>query len=140
MDRFERTYVGEGLGRTPVTVVRLLSRKEREQGSKIEIGPHLDVHWDAEPRSQRVVNVGPNAPLLIRLVRYPFSMRSAPMNHNPLPSREALPAREPYGCIARDNAEAWARPAKHRPAKGRIRMAAPARPNATAWIGLGAQE
>ena len=134
MDRFERAHVGEGLGKIPATAKRLLSRKEREHGPSIQIPEHLDVHWDAKPRSQRVVEAGPNAPLLIRLVRYPYTMRPAPMERGPLYSHEDLPDRQPFGEVARDNAEAWAKPGKHRPAKGRLRMASPSRPDVHCWL------
>jgi len=134
MDRFERTHVGEGLGKIADTAIRLLSRKEREHGPSIQIPEHLDVHWDAKPRSQRVIEAGPNAPLLIRLVRYPYTMRPAPMERSALFVHEATTERRPFGEIARDNSDAWARPGKHRPAKGRLRMVAPSRPDASAWI------
>ena len=122
MDRFERTHVGEGLCAVPTTVERLWSRKKREAGPKISIPEHTDVHWDAPPRSQRVVEAGPNAPLLIRLVRYPYVMRPVPMSHQPLFVREGQEERRPFGEVARDNADAWAKPAKFSPARGRHRL------------------
>ena len=137
MDRFERTHVGEGLCAVPTTVERLWSRKKREAGPKISIPDHTDVHWDAPPRSQRVVEAGPNAPLLIRLVRYPYVMRPVPMSHQPLFVREGQEERRPFGEVARDNADAWAKPAKFSPARGRHRLSVPGRATADAWLMTG---
>lgn len=147
MDRFERPHFGEGLLPAYTTVSRLMARKQREAATAIEIGDFKDVRWDSRRKSKRIVKAGPNAPLLIRLVRYPYSMKSCPMDHWPLPQRETLSQRQPYGAIVRagaaimrDNASAWAKPSPLRPAKGRLRLVSPERLSGQAfWAAEGQQ-
>ena len=139
MDRFERPHFGEGLLPHCATVERLLARKQREAATAIEIADFMDVRWDSRRKSKRIVKAGPNAPLLIRLVRYPYTMKSCPMDHWPLVQRETLPLRQPYGAVVRDNAAAWAKPSPHRPAKGRLRLVSPERLDGGIWCDSGAQ-
>lgn len=134
MRRFSRRVAGESLERGPTVSDRLLSRKERDHGPSIELPERTDVSWDQRRKSKRTVNAGPNAPLLIRLVRYPYSMSGASMVHHPRTKRESLPEREAFGAIARRFAEAWAKPGVHQPARGRLRPQSPARPQSVPWI------
>ena len=140
MDRFERPLFGEGLLCDRATVDRLFARKQRELAPAIDVAEFMDVRWDSRRKSKRIVKVEPNAPLLIRLVRYPFTMKASPLEHLPLPVRETLPERQPYGAIARDNADAWAKHRPLRPAKGRLRMVSPERLSGDQWCNDGAPQ
>jgi len=137
MQRLAKNYVGEGMGLDSTTVDRLLGRKNRECGAQITLPVHTDVHWDSHRKIRRVANAGPNAPLLIRLVRYPYVMRPVSMERFALQARESIPEKTPFGEVLRDNAEAWMKPGKHRPAKGRLRLVTPSRLDADAWLGRG---
>jgi len=134
MRRFQRRFVGEGLHRGPGVADRLMARKAREHGPSIELPERTDVSWDQRRKSKRTVNAGPNAPLLIRLVRYPYGMTGTPMVHHPRAKRETLPERDAFGAVARRYAEAWAKPESHQPARGRLRLKAPTRPESREWL------
>jgi hypothetical protein len=134
MERFSRSSLGEGIGLHSATIERLFERKQRDCGPKTVFPVHTDVRWDSHRTHRRVANAGPNAPLLIRLVRYPYVMRPTPMERSSLPAREALPEKTPFGEVLRDNATAWMKPAKHRPAKGRVLATSPDRLDGSAWI------
>jgi hypothetical protein len=140
MDRFERPLFGEGLLCSYAIVDRIFARKLRELAPAIEVAEFMDVRWDSRRKSKRIVKAEPNAPLLIRLVRYPFTMKASPLIHLPLPERESLPERQPYGAVARDNADAWAKPSPHRPAKGRLRMTSPSRLSGDKWCNTEAKQ
>ena len=134
MKRLQRRFVGENLRQNSQVSDRLLSRKERDVSPGVELPERMDVHWDSRRKSKRTVNAGPNAPLLIRLVRYPYGMTATPMVHSPRFKRDSLPEREAFGEVARRFAEAWAKPQGHQPAKGRLRAQSPERATATTWI------
>ena len=134
MARFERGYTGENVIRSLGVAERLLMRKNREQATSIELPERTDVHWDLRRKSKRTVNAGPNAPLLIRLVRYPYVMTGTSMTHSPLFRRDSLPERAPFGEVARRNADAWAKPSVNQPARGRIRLESPVRPSVSSWL------
>ncbi|MEC7242202.1 MAG: hypothetical protein VXW32_13290 [Myxococcota bacterium] len=134
MRRFGRRFVGESLQRGLCVADRLLARRERVQGPSIELPERTDVAWDRWRKSKRTVNAGPNAPLLIRLVRYPYTMTGSPMVHLPRTKLETLPEREGFGEVMRSNSEAWARPQVHQPARGRLKLQSPARPDSMSWL------
>jgi hypothetical protein len=140
MDRFERPLFGEGLLCDRATVDRLFARKQRALAPAIEVAEFMDVRWDSRRKSKRIVKAEPNAPLLIRLVRYPFTMKASPLEHLPLQTREALPERQPYGAVVRDNADAWAKHRPLRPAKGRLHMVSPERLSGDQWCNDGAPQ
>ena len=134
MERFSRSGLGEDTGLDSATIERLFERKKRDCGPKIAFPVHTDVRWDSHRKHRRVANAGPNAPLLIRLVRYPYSMQATSMERASLPARESIPEKAPFGQVLRDNAEAWMKPAKHRPAKGRAVATSPDRLDSSAWL------
>ena len=134
MRRFRRRFVGESLQRAPSVTDRLLARNDRAHGPAIELPERTDVSWDQWRKSKRTVNAGPNAPLLIRLVRYPYTMTGSSMLHLPRPTLETLPEREAFGELMRRHAGAWAKPEVHQPARGRMRLESPARPDSSSWL------
>ena len=106
--RLERGVPGARLERLSALGDRLQNRNVSfaTTSERVLIGEDFVTREDPRITPAKTIDPSPNAPLLIRLVRYPFSLEAVRSNRSP--RREA---REPWGRIIepRPNAVAWMR-------------------------------
>ena len=106
--RLERGVPGARLDRLSALGDRLQQRQVKFTFTtdRVMIGENFVTREDPEITPAKTIDASPNAPLLIRLVRYPFSLEAVRSQRSP--GREA---RQSWGRIVepRPNAVAWMR-------------------------------
>jgi len=125
--RLDRRFAGESLLGLPSLVLEL-TRRDRPA----ERPPILPSRGGEAPRVREVrppVSPSPNAPLLIRVVKFPFALSPGRPGRTPLPEAAAAPDRARPGLPRRERLGAVAgvpgplprpRPAAPRPPRGLV--------------------
>ena len=135
-DRLNRHLIGQGIGAIRPDTERLFERSELDVGSKIEL-PAPRAHRGSDVRKVRPgVEAGPNAPLLVRLVRTPFRLDPGFFQRKAAPSRrlEAQEARAGYRAELDQVLQRTRRPDWPRPTDSRYRLEPRARVTLDGWL------
>lgn len=98
--RLERTFPGEGLAAPSNVAVRVAERDRPLKEPRKELGQLVSVPERSTRRIENVVQASPNAPLLKRLVRYPYAL------HAVQPRRSTVAEPIPWDALAREPREA----------------------------------
>ena len=134
-NRLKRHIIGERLHRIRSVEVRAAERQSREGPPKIELPERYNGMTFKVRPIRRMVTPEPNAPQLIRLVRYPFALDRGYFSRSKITDFSLVrfqrrPYREGFEA-AMDSAQ---RPAHIKPTEIRIRLQSRVRPSVDAWL------
>ena len=135
-ERLNRPMVGQGLGRVRPAMCRVLDRKDREIKRIVEFSTPRELRRHGVRTLRVSVEAGPNTPLLIRLLRRPFTMSGTSFRVQTMPSRvkESRPERDSF---RREIEEALRTPRRIRslrPTEFRIKLQPRHRSSLEEWL------
>jgi len=133
--RLKRRIIGERLHRTREIEVRAEARQSREGAPVIEL-PERYSGLPFKVRSiRRLASPEPNAPQLIRLVRYPFALDKGYFSRSKVTDFSLTRVqRRPYREGLEAAMELAQRPAWGKPSEARQRLQPRPRPSLDAWL------
>lgn len=134
--RLKRRIIGERLHRVSPIVERAAERESREGAPVIELPERYEGLTFKVRSIRRMANPEPNAPQLIRLVRFPFALDRGYFGRTKLTDFSlARLKRRPYREGFEAGMAAAERTAFPKPTECRARLQPRMRPSVDAWLG-----
>ena len=133
--RLKRRIIGERLHRIRAIEVRAEARQSREGAPLIELPERYNGMTFKVRSIRRLASPEPNAPQLIRLVRYPFALDKGYFSRAKITDFSlARTQRRPYREGFESAMELAQRPAWSKPSEARQRLQPRPRPSLDAWL------